>query len=195
MTETTDPPRRVTGAAKIRAFTCVRVDARWASCARCRPGVSFPHFVNSSERPSDPNQGRAMHTKKLAIVVAASGIIALGGAAPAWASTGSVRIGSTSTIVAKGAAATLTVHYTCPSSYTGYVSGSLTQVTRQRLTNNGSSYADITCTGSPQTTKLYISGTYGWKRGEAFASASLSACNADYSDCVNISTSRVVTLT
>jgi hypothetical protein len=137
-----------------------------------------------------------MHTKKLAVVVATAGIFALGGASPAWASTASLHIASTSgAILAKGAAATLILHYTCPSAYVGYVNGSLTQVTRQRLTNTGGSSSGITCTGSPQTTKLYVTGTYGWKRGDAVASAELYACNFDYSDCVNVSTSRIITLT
>jgi hypothetical protein len=137
-----------------------------------------------------------MRIKKIAVVVATAGIVALGGATPAYASTASIRIGSTSgAIVAKGAAATLIVHFSCPAGYIADVFGSLTQTTRQRLTNTGYNSAAATCTGSPQTTRLYVTGVYAWKRGDALASASLSACDVSYNNCVNVSTSKVIALT
>ncbi len=136
-----------------------------------------------------------MRIRQLAVGVAAASVVAVAGASPAWAaSTASLHIGSSGEIVAKGAAAKVVLNYTCPSGYTGDVSAYLSQVTRSRLTNTGGAGKSITCTGSSQTVTLYVTGTYAWKRGDAVANGYLSACAPDYSNCVNISTSKVITL-
>ena len=115
---------------------------------------------------------------------------------PALAQEGSASLNPTGQLLAKGAAARISVSVSCPAGYEGYVFADCNQRTGRRL-NNAYGSTNLTCLGGEAQTVEITLRPYNepLKRGDLFCTAGLSACNADFSDCVDVIDEGVVKLT
>jgi hypothetical protein len=111
--------------------------------------------------------------------------------------SGSIDIGDTATLLARGAGVSVPVTVTCtsdlPLAY-GYVNVNLTQRQGQTLAQGGNSAQVSTCNGTPQTYTMVITGNQPFKTGEVLASSSLGFCDVEYT-CTDITTSETIRIT
>ncbi len=109
---------------------------------------------------------------------AAIGMMLVGPASVASAESG-VDLGSTATLVAKGAAVLVPVNVTCGD--TMFPATSFTMVTVKERSSNrivqGNSSANVTCDGMPQTVEVLVMAQDApFKPGTALATASVFSC-------------------
>ena len=111
--------------------------------------------------------------------------------------SGSVDIGETATLLARGAGVSVPVTVTCtsdlPLAY-GYVNASITQRQGQTLVQGSSSTQVRTCDGTPQAYTVVITGSRPFKAGEVVASSTLEFCDAEYT-CTSATTSKTIVIT
>lgn len=103
-----------------------------------------------------------------------------GGAAVADESGGvvmDVSVGSSATLVARGAALNVTVDYLCNTQQYAYASVGVTQRVGSEIANGGASI-QVTCNGMPQRAAVTIHATDGkaFRQGEAAATGYINGC-------------------
>ena len=111
--------------------------------------------------------------------------------------SGSVDIGETATLLARGAGVSVPVTVTCisdlPLAY-GYVNVSITQRQGQTLVQGSNSTQVRTCDGTPQVYTVVITGSRPFKAGEVVASSTLEFCDTEYT-CTSATTSKTILIT
>jgi hypothetical protein len=133
---------------------------------------------------------------KMALV----GLVVAGGAAaaallgPAGTAVGQssppiqtqIQVNSPGTLVAKGAGVDVSVTASCSGQFveSGNIGISLTEAIGKNLAT-GSGSAGIDCTGTTQTITVVVVAQSGhaFAKGSAIASANISACTVDFSNC------------
>lgn len=108
--------------------------------------------------------------------------------------SGSVDIGDSATLLARGAGVSVPVTLTCtsdlPLAY-GYVSIDITQRQGQSFAQGSNSVQVSTCDGAPQTYTVVITGNRPFKTGEVIAASTLQICDAEYT-CTYATNSEVI---
>lgn len=102
-----------------------------------------------------------------------------------------VTVLSPAALQAKGAAVVVPVSVTCPQGQTGSLQLSLTQRAGNTVVS-GSQFTTVACTGAPQQVSVTVvaqPGGRAFKKGQAFAEASLFSCGYV---CVNVTDSRTI---
>ena len=137
--------------------------------------------------------------RALLVLLVLAGALVVGSALPALAQqapTGTIHIRQQATLVARGAAIRLPIRYSCsPDALFADLNVQVTQrVGGNRLAQGFAGTDDLVCDGQVHTVVLTVtaSGDNAFRRGEAFAQASLFFCNE--SDCTELRTSRVITI-
>jgi hypothetical protein len=129
-----------------------------------------------------------------AVAAGAVGALALPAGADVGAFSppiGGVQIGSPAALGTRGAAVTVPVTVLCTSGSTGSVSLEVVENTGGKLARGFGGSDTIVCDGTFQSTSVnVVSITVPFKRGTAFATASLSVC--DFNGCLNDTDQREI---
>ena len=137
--------------------------------------------------------------RALLVLLVLAGALVVGSAPPALAQqapTGTVRIRPEATLLARGAAIRVPIRYSC-SPDTTYAELNV-QVTERvggnRLAQGFGFTQDLVCDGQVHTAVVTVraEGGNAFRRGEAFAQATLFFCNED--TCTEVRTSRIITI-
>jgi len=136
--------------------------------------------------------------RTLLVLFALTGALVVGTALPALAQppTGTLSIGRQATLVANGAAIRVPIRYSCsPDTQFASLSVDVRQrVGGGRLAQGFGFTDDLICDGSVHTVVVTVTATgeNAFRRGPAFAEASLFLCNEV--ECTNLTASREITI-
>jgi hypothetical protein len=137
--------------------------------------------------------------RALLVLFVLAGALVVGSALPALAQeapTGTVRIRQQATLVAGGAAVRVPIRYSCsPDTTYAEIDVQVTErVGGNRLAQGFGSTTNLVCDGQVHTAVVTVTafGDNAFRRGEAFAQATLFFCNEF--TCTELRTSRVITI-